>query len=72
MARKWGKGSVQQWAEQSHKAAQKVVYGKLPKAPAGGTAKVDAAYEGLADPVIRDQIEKAGARLAMLLNTTLR
>lgn len=71
-ARKWGKGTVYTWAEQSHKAAQKVVYGKLPKAADGGQAKVDAAYEHLADPVIKDQIEKAGARLAMVLNTTLR
>jgi hypothetical protein len=33
---------------------------------------VDAEYEHVADPVIKDQIEKAGARLAMVLNTTLR
>jgi hypothetical protein len=71
-ARKWGKGTVEEWAEQSHKAAQKVVYGKLPKAPAGGPVKVDAAYEHRADAVIRNQIERAGARLAMLLNSTLR
>jgi hypothetical protein len=71
-ATKWGKGTVEEWAEQSHKAAQKVVYGKLPKAPAGGPVKVDAAYERLADPLIKAQIEKAGARLAALLNATLR
>ena len=71
-AKKWGKGSVEAWAEQSHKAAQKVVYGKLPKAPAGGQVTVDAAYERLADPVIKEQIERAGARLAALLNATLR
>ena len=71
-ARKWGKGTVYAWAEQSHKAAQKVVYGKLPKTAEGGQVKVDAAYEHLSDPVIKDQIEKAGARLAMVLNTTLR
>ncbi len=71
-ARKWGKGTVEAWAEQSHKAAQKVVYGKLPKAPAAGQVKVDATYERFADPVIKEQIEKAGARLAMVLNTTLR
>jgi hypothetical protein len=71
-AKKWGKGTVYAWAEQSHKAAQKVVYGKLPKAQGGGPVKVDAAYEQVADPVIKDQIEKAGARLAMVLNTTLR
>ena len=71
-ARKWGKGTVEAWAEQSHKAAQKVVYGKLPKTPAGGPVKLDAAYERAADPVIKAQIEHAGARLAMVLNTTLR
>ena len=71
-ARKLGKGTVEEWAEQSHKAAQKVVYGKLPKSPAGGPVKVDAAYERLADPLIKAQIEKAGARLAALLNATLR
>jgi hypothetical protein len=71
-AKKWGKGTVESWAEQSHKAAQKVVYGMLPRAPAGGQVKIDAAYEHLADPIIKDQIERAGARLARVLNTTLR
>jgi len=71
-ARKWGKGSVEEWANQAHKAGQKVVYGKLPKAPAGGQVTIDTAYERLADAVIRTQLEKAGARLAMLLNTTLK
>jgi hypothetical protein len=33
---------------------------------------VDAAYERQADPVIKEQIERAGARLAALLNATLR
>ena len=72
LAKKWSKGTVGEWAEQSHKVAQKVVYGKLPKAPAGGQVTVDAAYERLADRVIKDQIEKAGARLAIMLNATLR
>jgi hypothetical protein len=63
---------VSSWADQSHKVAQVVVYGKLPKLPAGGEIKVDATYEQLADPIIQQQIEKAGARLAMVLNTTLR
>ena len=30
-AKKWGKGTVRDWAEQSHKAAVKIVYGKLPE-----------------------------------------
>ncbi len=66
--KKWSKGSVEDWAEQSHKAAQKVTYGKL---PAGTPALVGAAYEKPADALIRLQIEKAGARLARVLNETL-
>jgi hypothetical protein len=65
-AKKLGKGTVEKWAEQSHKAGVNVVYGKLPKPPA-----VSAEYEKLAVPVIDGQIEKAGARLAAVLNATL-
>lgn len=71
-AKKLGKGSVKAWAEQSHKLAQKVVYGELPKAPAGGQVSVNAMYEVVSDPVIQAQIERAGARLATLLNTTFK
>lgn len=82
----WAKGSVDNWAEQAHKTAQKTVYGKLPKAAAGVPAEsfagggqppaappvtITAAYEHKADPVIAQQIEKAGVRLAFLLNSTL-
>ncbi|MEO8371857.1 MAG: S1/P1 nuclease [Candidatus Solibacter sp.] len=65
-AKKWAKGSVEKWAEQSHAAGVKVVYGKLPKPPA-----ITAEYEKLAASVIETQIEKAGARLAAVLNATL-
>jgi hypothetical protein len=70
-ARKWAKGTVEDWAEQSHKIAQKVTYGKLPKVAAGAPEPIDAAYEKAADPVIQLQIEKAGARLARVLNEAL-
>ena len=70
--RKLGKGSVESWAEQSHKTGQKVVYGSAAANSGGGEVKIDATYERLADPVIKDQIERAGARLARVLNTTLR
>jgi hypothetical protein len=71
-ARKWSKGDVQDWAEQSHKVAQKLVYGKLPKPAAAQTPAVIAvAYEKRADPLIRQQLEKAAARLARVLNETL-
>ncbi|MDR3701607.1 MAG: S1/P1 nuclease [Candidatus Sulfopaludibacter sp.] len=70
--KKWSKGSVADWAEESHKAAQKTVYGKLPPEPKGTPEPLGAAYEAAADPVIRVQIEKAGDRLARVLNDTLK
>lgn len=70
--KKWSKGTVEQWADQSHHAAQKVVYGRLPKVAAGTPVVLDAQYEKTADALIRVQLEKAGARLAEVLNETLR
>jgi hypothetical protein len=70
--KKWSKGTVEQWAEQSHRAAQKVVYGRLPKVAPGTPAVLDAQYEKIAGPLIREQLEKAGVRLAAVLNETLR
>jgi hypothetical protein len=67
----WAKGTVEDWAEESHKAAQKTVYGKLPKVPKGTAAPIADAYERAADPLIKQQIEKAGIRLAHVLNTLL-
>ena len=69
--KKFAKGSVENWAEEAHKAAVKIVYGKLPRAAQGQPAVLDAAYEQAADPLIRLQIERAGARLARVLNEAL-
>jgi hypothetical protein len=71
-ARKWSKGTVEDWAEEAHKAARKTVYGRLPKAAAGAPVPIGAKYEKKADPLIREQLEKAGARLAAVLNQALR
>jgi hypothetical protein len=49
-----------------------VVYGRLPKAAAGAPVPIGAAYEKKADPLIREQLEKAGARLSAVLNAALR
>jgi hypothetical protein len=70
--KQWAKGTVEQWAEQAHQAAQKVVYGRLPRVAAEIPVPLGARYEKIADPLIRVQIEKAGARLAAVLNDTLR
>src|SRR5215471_163224 len=70
-AKKWGKGSVRDWAEESHKAGVKTVYGMLPKAAPGAKIEITTAYEKAADPLIKRQIERAGARLAAVLNAAL-
>jgi len=69
-ARKWAKGTVEDWAEESHKAAQKVVYGRLPKGESQPFL-LDGTYERSAVPLIKAQIAKAGARLARVLNEAL-
>jgi hypothetical protein len=71
-AKKWGKGSVESWSEQSHKVSVKVAYGLLPKADTDAPVTITPAYEAQADPVIREQIEKGGARLARVLNEVLK
>jgi len=68
-ANKWGKGTARDWAEQAHSVSVKVVYGKLPKEQ---PVKVSPEYEKFADPVIREQIERAAARLAATLNKSLK
>ena len=68
----WAKGSVIGWAEESHAVGRKVVYGKLPRAGDGGVVTIDAGYEAKAGPVLREQLERAGARLAMMLNEELK
>jgi hypothetical protein len=75
--KKWAKGSVEQWAEESHQAAVDVTYGKLPVKPVAGMPNttpiaLDASYEEAAKPLIRLQIEKAGDRLARVLNEALK
>jgi hypothetical protein len=70
--KRWGKGTVEKWAEESHKQSQKVVYGKLTKEPKGTPVPIGADYEKAADPVIRTQLEKAGDRLAHLLNDSFK
>jgi hypothetical protein len=65
----WEKGTIEDWALEGHRLAQTVAYGDL------GTenpAPITPAYEQQADPVIELQLEKAGVRLAFLLNGALR
>ena len=68
----WSKGTVTNWAEEAHGVGTNFVYNKLPPAAAGTPVMIDAAYEAEAGPIIRDGLERAGARLATVLNSDLK
>lgn len=73
--KKWSSGTPERWAEECHQKAVKIVYGKLPRKPAGtgplAAVALDADYEKAAALLIRRQIEEAGDRLARVLNQIL-
>jgi hypothetical protein len=65
----WSGGSPEQWAMESHDLARDVVY-RFPRTPSGPVA-LGRAYVQRSAPVVREQLAKAGIRLAYLLNQTL-
>jgi hypothetical protein len=70
--KKWAKGTVTQWSEESHDVARKLAYGRLPRGAVGSPVTIDAAYESAAGPAIREQLARAAVRLAAALNADLR
>ncbi|HEV3332627.1 MAG TPA: S1/P1 nuclease [Bryobacteraceae bacterium] len=68
----WSRGTVEQWADESFHLAQKVVYGALPPAGPGEPIQLGEAYQRTAEPIVRNQIAKAGVRLAAILNESPR
>ena len=72
----WAKGDIDDWVVEAHDVALHTVYGKLPSPPA--CAKLPDKPEGLgpdyfavAIPAVREQLAKAGVRLAAVLNASL-
>ena len=64
----WVEGSVESWAMESHALAREVAYGKLPSGP---TPVLEDAYYDVALPVVERQLQRAGIRLAYVLNQAL-
>ena len=64
----WQKGSIEDWVMEGHRLAQTVAYGHLSN---DNPAPITPKYEGEADPVIELQLERAGVRLAYLLDANL-
>ena len=67
--KEWEKGSIEDWALEAHKLAQSVAYGDLGKVR---PAVVTHTYEQKADAIVELQLEKAGVRLAFVLDQALR
>lgn len=63
----WQAGSTIDWANESHAVAVSVIYGRLPH----DAGMLPASYEQVALPVVNQQLERAGLRLALVLNRTL-
>jgi hypothetical protein len=66
---KWAKGTLEDWVMEGHRLAQTVAYAEL---GTDNPAPITDAYERQADPVIEIQLEKAGVRLAYVLDRALR
>jgi len=64
----WPGGTVEQWADESHRLAQGTAYGLLPAGP--GVPQLGLWYFSMTEPVIELQLAKAGVRLAAILNQT--
>jgi hypothetical protein len=62
-------GTVEDWALESHAVAQKLAYAAL---PAGEAFDLGANYSQAAAPAIDLQLQKAGIRLAFVLNEALK
>jgi len=71
----WGRGTVDEWAAETHLLAR-ALYGRLPEPPECGrrprnTQVLDRAYILSGTNTVREQLAKAGLRLAAVLNASL-
>lgn len=75
--RAFAKGSIADWAQESWELSRTLVYPGIANFPDTCAAKsmlraqIGAPYIEAATPVVRKQVERAGVRLAMLLNKAL-
>ena len=66
---KWSKGTITDWANESHELAVRVVYAGVPAD--GKPPRLDKAYVDRATETINTQLERGGIRLASELNRIL-
>jgi hypothetical protein len=63
----WQAGTTIDWANESHAVAMITIYGRLPH----DAGTLPEAYENAALPLVNEQLERAGVRLAFVLNRAL-
>jgi hypothetical protein len=63
---RWSEGALISWVNEGHEIAARAIYGELPHS---GILPND--YETKALPIVNEQLERAGVRLAVVLNTCL-
>ena len=76
-AQRWSTGSTAAWAQQSAALAKAVAYDfsglkQVDDTQGGQAPYLDTSYEVRALTVVREQLAKAGVRLAKLLNAALK
>jgi hypothetical protein len=76
MAAEWSKDSPTTWAQEAFEQAKDVAYNfdgekTFTDDHGGDGEQLDTAYDARALPVVREQLSKAGVRLAALLNASL-
>ncbi len=67
----WSAGTADQWCSESFHVAETNVYGPLPSSASNGPLELGQAYLQQAEPAVEMQIERAGARLAAILNRSV-
>ena len=69
----WGRGDASTWAMESFQLSRKDVYALPAKPSCGdrGSIALSAAYQAMAQRDAAKQLEKAGVRMAILLNRAL-
>ncbi len=67
----WSAGSPEDWARESFEIARTRAYAPLPEAAVDGSRWLDDSYCAAALATVRLQLEKAGVRLARVLETAL-
>ena len=73
--RRWQAGTASTWARESWDTARKVAYGEPATtrcSDPGSDVEVDDRYVSVAVTVVQIQLERAGVRLAVLLNAALK